>query len=163
MTNSNARGTKTEIFHEVQYFWQQPLSWFVWIITGGSIVILNNIGAIHTTFAYVMIVLVAGLLVLVTFTNLVTEISRDGISYRMWPFHSKSRILGWDEIETIELRKYRPIGEYGGWGVRIGSNGKAYNVKGNMGIQLTLTDGKRILIGTQKPEDVQEVLRSLGH
>ena len=149
-------------FYEVQYFYQQPLSWFAWIVTGGSLILLNNIGAIHSTFAYIMMVVVFGLIVLVTFTNLVSEISADGISYRMWPFHKTTRQHTWDEIESVEVRKYRPIGEYGGWGVRIGMQGKAYNVKGNMGIQLVLSSGKRILIGTQKPDEVEKVLTALG-
>jgi hypothetical protein len=39
--------------------------------------------------------------------------------------------------------------EYGGWGIKYGKMGKAYNVSGNRGVQLEFTDGKRLLIGSQ--------------
>jgi len=49
---------------------------------------------------------------------------------------------------------YSPISDYGGWGIRYGSIGKAYNVSGNRGVQLELLNGERILIGSQKPEEL---------
>jgi hypothetical protein len=57
------------------------------------------------------------------------------------------------ELSKYEIRTYQPIREYGGWGIRYGSSGKAYNISGNTGMQLELKDGTRILLGTQKPEE----------
>ena len=34
----------------------------------------------------------------------------------------------------------------------------AYNVKGKMGLQLVLKNGKKILIGTQKTEELKQIL-----
>ena len=149
-------------FYEVQYFWQQPLSWLVWIITGGALLWLNSIGAIYSAFAFIVMGLVVAILLLVMFTRLTTEISADGVSYRIWPFHKKNRFHSWDDITSAEVRQYKPIREYGGWGVRIGLQGKAYNIKGNMGLQLVLDSGLRILIGTQKPDEISETLNALG-
>jgi hypothetical protein len=64
-------------------------------------------------------------------------------------------------VASIEVRKYSPIKEYGGWGFRYGfKNGKAYNISGNMGLQLILKNGDRILIGTQKPEELETYLKN---
>jgi uncharacterized protein YlzI (FlbEa/FlbD family) len=55
------------------------------------------------------------------------------------------------------------LGEYGGWGLRYSFNkkrGNAINVSGDIGIQLTLTNGKKLLIGTQKKEAVNRVLKT---
>jgi hypothetical protein len=49
--------------------------------------------------------------------------------------------------------------EYGGWGIRYSWNGIAYNTKGNMGLQIVMNTGKRILIGTQKPEELAAYLK----
>lgn len=63
-------------------------------------------------------------------------------------------------MEKCYVRTYSPIREYGGWGFRqaLGEKGKAYNVKGNKGIQIQLKTGKNILIGTQKEKDAQQVI-----
>jgi hypothetical protein len=65
------------------------------------------------------------------------------------------------EIVHRETRTYWPILEYGGWGISYSFFGKgwAYNVNGNRGGQLELANGKRILIGSQRAE---ELARAIG-
>jgi hypothetical protein len=65
------------------------------------------------------------------------------------------------EIVHRETRTYRPILEYGGWGVRYSfvRKGWAYTVSGNRGVQLQLANGKRILVGSQRAE---ELARAIG-
>ncbi len=65
------------------------------------------------------------------------------------------------EIRKAYIRKYRPISEFGGWGVRYGGKGMAYNVSGNKGLQLELKNGKLVLIGTQKNEALEKVMEQL--
>ena len=90
-----------------------------------------------------------------------TRIDRQGITYRFAPVHRKDRLIKWDSVKQIEVRKYKPITEYGGWGFRVGKNGLAYNTGGNMGLQLVLKDGKKLLIGTQKADAMQKTLYKL--
>ena len=54
--------------------------------------------------------------------------------------------------------------EYGGWGLRLGlfGNGKAFNVSGDKGLQLEFTDNKKLLIGTNRPEELTETLIKIG-
>ena len=149
-------------FFEVQYFWQQPLTWIVWLVCIPTIWLLYREDAIHGLFAYVSILLMIVVIALVMLSKLTTEVSETGISFRMTPFHNKVRSYEWSDIDTVEVRKYSPLKEYGGWGLRIGLQGTAYNVKGNMGLQLVTHEGKRILIGTQRPGELVEVLEQLG-
>lgn len=98
----------------------------------------------------------AGLLVLLHRAALITIIHEEGINFKFPPFFLNERLIPKDEISQIGVRQYNPILEYGGWGVRIGlGKGKAYNVKGNLGIQLHLKNGKKILIGTQKKDQAE--------
>lgn len=90
-----------------------------------------------------------------------TEIYTDGIYVRFRPFHRKPRFYPWSEIAHCEVRKYKPLLEYGGWGLRMGSGGTAFNVRGNMGLQLVIKGGKRVLIGTQKATELAGVLKSI--
>ncbi len=87
-----------------------------------------------------------------------TRFDADGIHYRMIPLHRKDQTIPWSEIDSVHVRKYSPIREYGGWGMRYSRNGRAYNVKGDQGIQVVKKNGKRILIGTQQPEDAKQWL-----
>jgi hypothetical protein len=54
---------------------------------------------------------------------------------------------------------YRPIADYGFWGVRAGRDGeRAFIARGNRGVRLELIDGTKILIGSQRPEALASVL-----
>jgi len=99
--------------------------------------------------------LLSGILVL---TKLTTRIDKDGIYFRLFPFQLSSRQIHWHEIASVEIRNYKPISEFGGWGLRWSRDGKAYTVRGSEGIQLRLKDKKRILIGTQRPNEAKEVV-----
>jgi hypothetical protein len=55
------------------------------------------------------------------------------------------------EIERVEKRAYRPLRDYGGWGIKGWSlRSIAYNVSGNQGVELTLGDGRRVMLGSAR-------------
>ena len=95
------------------------------------------------------------------FTELRTRITDEGIFVKFFPIHQKWQHFSCDEIDKYEKIEYRPILEYGGWGIRIGIHGKAYNVSGNRGIRLVFSTGKRLLIGTQRPDDFERTINEL--
>ena len=110
-------------------------------------------------FAPILIVLFVDLLLV--FFQLKTKINEKGIYYQLFPFQLKEKKIYWNEIAEVNIRKYSPIWEYGGWGYRYSfKNGKAYNISGNMGLQLVFKNGKKILIGTNKPKELAEFLES---
>ena len=69
------------------------------------------------------------------------------------------QVIPLDNIKKCEVRKYSPIKECGGWGIKYGRKGKAYNVSGNFGVQLEFTKGKPLLIGSQNPEKLARVIK----
>jgi hypothetical protein len=91
--------------------------------------------------------------------KLEVRINNEGINFRFFPMQIKFKVIKFDEIAEYQIRKYSPIFEYGGWGIRYAfSRGWAYNVSGNIGLQLVKKDNKRILIGTNKPDEFFAVL-----
>lgn len=89
--------------------------------------------------------------------KLETRVEANSVSLKfhmLWP--KKTYLLS--EIAEAEVRTYRPIMEYGGWGVRFGRRGRAFNVSGNRGVELTLTNGKRVMIGSPQPEELYQAL-----
>ncbi|MCX8210958.1 MAG: hypothetical protein OTI34_07930 [Lewinella sp.] len=91
-------------------------------------------------------------MILLATIELRTVITEDGLEVKFWPF-GRRRIFK-SEIKTARVRKYAPLREFGGWGYRIGPGGKAFNMQGNMGLQLEMMDGEKLLIGTRKPEEL---------
>ncbi|RZJ81404.1 MAG: hypothetical protein EOO47_04415 [Flavobacterium sp.] len=106
----------------------------------------------------------AGITLLLTFVmlnfRLDTLIKDDGIYVRFFPFHLSFKYYSWQSLTKTYVRTYSPIAEYGGWGLRMGLFGKgmAYNVSGNKGLQLEFSNGKKLLIGTNKPEEITAIL-----
>jgi hypothetical protein len=93
--------------------------------------------------------------------RLVTEVHKEGIHIRFFPFHRKFKIFRYAEIESYAAREYKPIREYGGWGIRYGLGGMAYNVSGNKGVQLIMKNKKKVLIGSQKSYELYKAIEKL--
>jgi|SRR5690625_177274 len=154
------------LFYERQRFRQ----WWVWTLLLIFIIInsiylvttftdgflpKNNAGLAIATTVILLVIL------LIFFSHLDTKIKSDGIHIRFYPFHLKWRNYPWNKLKRVYVRRYAPLTEYGGWGVRLGMSmrrGRAFNVSGNKGIQLIFKNDKKLLIGTQKPEKVKEIL-----
>ncbi len=106
------------------------------------------------------LVFAIGLIFLFVKMRLITTVKADGLYYRYPPLILKEKEIGKDKIETFTIREYKPVKEYGGWGIKFGMGqiGKAYNVKGNIGMQLLLKSGKKVLFGTQRPDAFQHAM-----
>jgi len=100
-----------------------------------------------------------GLPALFFFGQLITEVRDDGIYVCFFPFHWSFRRIAFTEVKQYKVRTYRPIIEYGGWGIRYGRKGKAYNVSGNRGVQIELSNGKRLLIGSRRAEELWRAIQ----
>jgi len=101
----------------------------------------------------------------VTKNSLTLKISECGINYHYWPF-SKNKFVSWTQIESLYLRKYDALGEYGGWGVKyrlwFKVKDKAYIFNDNtVGLQLILTNGKKLLFSTTKIDELTLFLINL--
>ncbi|GHV44925.1 hypothetical protein FACS1894180_6850 [Bacteroidia bacterium] len=101
--------------------------------------------------------------------NVQTAVNKDGIFVKYFPFMWKYKFFEWSEIAEWEVKKYNPLLETGGWGYKIRFNvffnkglTNAYNVSGNKGLFLRLHSGRKILVGTQKAEELQELLQEFG-
>ncbi|MGV3598490.1 MAG: hypothetical protein ACO1PI_11535 [Bacteroidota bacterium] len=109
-----------------------------------------------------IVIALEGLVAVLLFAlRLTYSIDSKGITVAYFPF-IRQRTYLWGDVEAAYVRKYNPLGEYGGWGLKGGlKSGKAYNVWGNKGLQLTFKNGKKLLIGTQKAAELSTYLTTL--
>lgn len=155
------------LFQEVQKFTQ----WWLWLLLLGlpafllydflSPIFKENLSAhgnfsigliFSKTFLFSFVVL---LLVLVLFLvmKLKTTVSQDSLSIQYFPFLSKT--WKWDQVKEAYLINYGFVG----YGIRLWTKyGTVYNVIGNKGLVITLKNGSRYLIGTQKPDELEILL-----
>ncbi len=108
------------------------------------------------------------ILVSLLFANLKlkTRIDEKGIQYQYYPLQLSYKLTPWNEVSKCYIRNYDAIFEYGGWGMKFSfrkKTGKSFTVKGSDGLQLELTNGTKILIGTQKKEEIQRTLDTYQH
>jgi len=163
-------GSSPVVFREVQRFRQ----WFFWIpiavVTGviwwlfGEQIILGNPQGqqpIPDWAAWTLaIVFGLGFPGFAAVVRLVTEVTTDTLTVRLAPFRAKPIPLR--SIDTAMEREYSAMREFGGWGIRVSKYGKAYNARGDKGVQLILKDDSHILIGTQRSEELAAALRQGG-
>lgn len=142
------------LFYEKQQFRQ----WWLWVLLLGL-----NANMLYLLVFKENIAFTAGALLLVLITvwlwrlTLITKINEKGIFVKFKGFHRDFKFYSWEIISSCEIKKYNPIMDYGGWGIRIG----AFNVSGNDGLLIRFTNGKTLLIGTNKPNDIFKVLSEI--
>jgi hypothetical protein len=90
------------------------------------------------------------------FMYISVRVDADGLAIRFWPF--TRRRIAWSEIRGFRAVTYRPIAEYGGWGIRGFAANRAYNVSGDRGVRLLLADGKKLLLGSQRAEELEAAI-----
>lgn len=100
-----------------------------------------------------------GLPLLLAVGYLRTEVGEDALRLRFFPFWSRTVRIR--DIRQCQPRTYSPVGEYWGWGIRwTPGHGWCYTVKGNRGVQLTLDGGKRLLVGSARPEELAAAINA---
>lgn len=155
-------------FNEVQRF----KTWWAWTaVTGLNVliiyaivqqVILGKPFGSKPTSDLILLLIELGPLALIIFLisiKLKTRIDDNGIHYHFFPFQLKTTHIEWNELRDAYMREYNSFYEYGGWGIRVGSEktGKAINTSasGRIGLQLKFKDNKLLLIGTKRPDEIQ--------
>jgi hypothetical protein len=153
------------LFEEKQQFRQ----WWLWLLLLGlnayifyKIFLKNDSGNDSKTAGIISIIVTFSLLLLFYVMKLKTKIYRDSIEVKFFPF-GIHKTYSFQEIEKMEVIKYNPIMDYGGWGIRIG----AYNISGNKGLKINYKNKNSfkdsILIGTQKPEELSKIIKSIQY
>jgi hypothetical protein len=92
-------------------------------------------------------------LVVLGFLRMTTEVTPSDVRVWFGWVPTYRRLVPVAAVQKIEVVSYRPLLDHGGWGVRSGRDGeRVLSARGNRGVRLDLSDGTRLLIGSQRPE-----------
>tara|TARA_B100000029_G_scaffold425274_1_gene433544 strand:- start:715 stop:1194 length:480 start_codon:yes stop_codon:yes gene_type:complete len=145
-------------YYEIQQF-RQIWVWLILLLVEFALLFTILSGMINLLVSIIIISIGFGFIWLLYRMKLITIINEDGINIIFAPF--TNFIIPFNKIKKYQIRQYRPIIEYGGWGIRYSKYGKAYNVSGKIGLQIELSNGKRLLIGTQNPDALLQTLNEI--
>lgn len=170
MGEGSSRATSGPVlYREDQHFRQ----WWLWVIVAGvaaaawwgfiqQILIGRQFGdnpAPDWGVWLLWVVIGVGLPLVFARVKLVLEVTQQEVLIRFSPL--STRVIRLDEIDRLEVRRYSAIREYGGWGIKGWSRSKtAYNVSGDRGVDLTLRDGRRVLLGSQRADELARTIEA---
>lgn len=100
-----------------------------------------------------------GLPILLWRARLEVRVQQGQLEYAWYPLIDRAVQLS--DIKSAEAKTYRPIMEYGGWGLRWGGRrGWAYSMRGNRGVFIECHDGKCFLLGSQKADELADAINA---
>ena len=148
------------LFTEKQRFNQ----WWLWVLliisSVAPAIILYKEFTNNSLTSGSLSALIILLLVIVLFVvlKMKTTITQKNIQLVYFPFVWKT--INIDDIASLEVINY---GFVGGWGIRLGTKyGTVYNTRGNKGLHIKLKNGKQLVIGTQRTEELEKVVEQLN-
>jgi hypothetical protein len=141
----------TTVFEENQSF-RQPWLWALMLATLAVLLVASLLSPEGQVVPWVVLGVTLAAALLLYSMRLSVQVDSEAVRIHFYPLWKKTIPLG--DIVRWEARTYRPLLEYGGWGIRYSPFGQgwAYNVRGNRGVQLELADGQRTLIGSRRAE-----------
>lgn len=94
------------------------------------------------------------------FLKLETRVDDEKLEYRFFPVHLSWRKIPFSEIEKAQSIDYRPFRDFGGWGIRYGSPGKAYTISGKSGVLVTMKNGRKFILGSKHAEELEASIKT---
>jgi hypothetical protein len=149
-------------YHEEQHFHDALMGLlvlamlFVVFVTTLAVVFSRPNDALLLAIAPVVVILVAAL---ISLSHLDVDVTDTGVTIafrHLWP----TRRIAFGDIVGLEVKQYRPLIDYGGWGVRLGLAGWAYTTGGGVGVKLRLRKGLPVLIGSRHPDELEAAIRA---
>lgn len=88
----------------------------------------------------------------------VTEVTATGVRVRLAPLQPHGREVRWPQLVRYAAVSYRPLRDYGGWGIRGWGDRMAYNASGDLGVLVEASDGRSLLVGSLRPLELERAI-----
>lgn len=161
------------IFTEKQWFARQWwfYSIFVLAIIGTLVVVsLSTTGVSRNALLFGAGIPEILLFIFISSFHLTTRVFPEKIMVSFFPFTFFNKEIFWQSVKSAMIISVNPVKEFGGVGVRyrgwfglsMNANNMGFIVSGNRGLQLELSDGKKIFIGTKKEAELEKILKDKG-
>ena len=123
----------------------------VFATTGGGVLVRLAIAGGILAAGWGLRMVLSGLTVLVRETCIVIHLGSVRLVRKVVPL---------DSIVSLESVRYRPLVEFGGWGVRGARKKQAWTARGDRAVVVGLEEGRRLYVGSDHPKRLEEAIRS---
>lgn len=157
------RKVKTE--ERTRYRERTPWAFWVDLIYGGAIVscaysvFVTSGGGTLLRLALVVAVLAAGWGLRMVLGGLTVLVQETRIVVHLGSVRLVRKVVPFAGIVSIESVRYRPLVEFGGWGVRGAGKKKAWTARGDRAVVIGLKEGRRLYVGSDHPKRLEEAIR----
>ena len=110
-------------------------------------------------WAYAIVGLALLLCVAIGSLRMKTTVTPEGVTVS---YGFLSTRVALSDIARAQAVVYRPVRDYGGWGIRGFGNRRAWNARGDRGVLLVRRDGSTLLIGSQRSRELLSALARAG-
>lgn len=104
-------------------------------------------------------VLLVAALVQVLFGGTTVLVETEAIRVHLGLVPVLSKRVRYADIRALESVRYRPIREFGGWGIRGFGQKQAWTARGDQAVVLHLVSGRDLYIGSDHPHRLEDRIR----
>jgi hypothetical protein len=124
-------------------------------VVGSAVVVLGAVGYLAKTLHWMLPAMALLALIAALFGSLTTEITDRELRCRfgIGLIHKRFPLRRVVRVETVRNAWHW------GWGIRYTPHGWLFNVSGLSAVELSLTDGKCVRIGTDRPDELARAIR----
>ena len=159
------------LYHEEQrfrqvYLWLALLAGFAIIGVAATVLWSGEKGLV--ILILIPFAMLVGISILMRMGRLTTEVRESGLYVEFSPLESRQKI-SLESVTSCKAVRYSSWkygcgpgkGGFGGGGYCGHGGGKAFVVRGNRGLQLDYVDGKHLLIGSQRADELVRAVESI--
>jgi hypothetical protein len=157
-----------QLKEDVQFvYWENQNPFYVTLLStvvplifvASAIIVWFSEGwTLFTSLFGVFMIFIGVVLPAFTFSGQRILVTRLELTVRWGALGLKVLRLNTEEIAGIELMEFSPLRDFGGYGIRYGRGMSAYYLRGNLGVKITMVNGKKYLVGSDHPERLLAVL-----
>jgi hypothetical protein len=94
------------------------------------------------------------------FGGLLVTVHRDGVKVGLGRGRIFRTFIPFSDVVATEVVTYKPLREFGGWGLRGSRQKRAWTARGDRAVVLQTRDERRIYIGSDNPEKLEARIRT---
>lgn len=87
-----------------------------------------------------------------TFSCLNVEVRSDHLFIWFGPLRLIRKRVRYSDIERVSAVTYRPLREFGGWGIRWRPGKSVWSIRGSRAVNVELRNGKLLYVGSRYPQ-----------
>ena len=142
---------------------RQSAGWWVHVVV--LVAVASSIAAVvapeGASLWWIAVPIVLALVIYGLFTPMTVQVSADAMEVRFGHFGWPRWVFPISEIRGARSVQFRPLRDFGGWGMRRGRDAYCLNERGDRGVRFAFF-GRDYVVGSDDPQQLLSALRTAG-